>query len=231
MKKFLLILLCLLPLSLAAKKYTLKYNKAITEIVNTSEADIELIFSPEKAGNVVYTSSEVEAPLRFTFSNGTLTVATARKSNYKVSKVKVYYSSYITTITSKGTGDFEANEINAPVDFRINNSGTGDVDIKKINVKSLAIKNSGTGDVDIDGGKTVILTIRNSGTGDVDAKIKSSESEISNSGTGDVTGVRSSSKYMSLSNCGTGKIVINGSQNIGDVKIARNCDRNIRFIK
>ena len=75
------------------------------------------------------------------------------------------------------------------------------------------------------------VKINNSGTGDVKAKINSAECEISNSGTGDVTGLRTSSKKMSLSNCGTGKIVIKQQKPQGDIKISPNCDRNIRFIK
>lgn len=232
MKKLALLLLCLLPLCGSAKKYTLQYKKSPTAIVNKTEADIELIFSHAESGKVVYSSDEIEAPLRFALSpDGTLTVTKARKNNYKVSTVKVYYDSYITEISNSGTGDIQTKAFNAPVDLKINNSGTGDVEFKSLNVKTLKINNSGTGDVDIESGKTVILKISNSGTGDVKAKINSAECDITNPGTGDVTGVRTSSKKMNLSNCGTGKIVIKQQKPQGDIKISPNCDRNIRFVK
>ena len=232
MKKLLLLLLCTLPLSAAAKKYTLQYKISPVEIVNNTEAVVELIYSHADAGKVVYSSDEIEAPLRFSMSpGGSLTITKARKNNYKVSTVKIYYDSYITGITNTGTGDVQAKTFNAPVDLKINNSGTGDVEFKSLNVKTLKINNSGTGDIAIDAGKVVSLKINNSGTGDIKAKLISSEAEISNSGTGDVTGVRTSSKKMSLSNCGTGKIVIKQQKPQGDVKISPQCDRNIRFIK
>lgn len=231
MKKLAFFLLMLLPLAAGAREYTIKTDRAITSVSNSSEADVELIYSPTAAGTITYTSPEATAPLRITVNPmGKLVIETLRKKDYKISNVKVYYSSQISGISNSGTGDIEAKLLNAPVDLTINNSGTGDVDIKELNVKSLKINNSGTGDVDIDAGKSVSVKISNSGTGDVKAKISSAECEISNSGTGDVTGVRSSSKKMKLSNCGTGKIVIKKSKAGGDVEISSTCDRNIRFV-
>ena len=232
MKKLALLLLCLLPFCVSAKEYKVKFDRALTEVVNSSEADVELIYSPTASGTIVYNSPEVEPPLQITVSAaGKLLIKTNRKKNYRVSTVKVYYSSHIAGIINSGTGDISAKKINAPIDLSIVNSGTGDVEIKEVNVKKLSVKNSGTGDVDIDAGKAVILNIQNSGTGDVKAKMTSAESDISNPGTGDVTGVRTSSKKMSLSNCGTGKIVIKQNMPQGDIKISPNCDRNIRFVK
>lgn len=232
MKKLLILLLCVLPLSASAKKYVLTYKKSPVEIVNNTEADIELIYSRAEAGKIVYSSDEVEPPLRFSMTpNLKLTITKARKNNYKVSTVKIYYDSYITDLTNSGTGDLKAKTLNAPVDLKIINSGTGDVEIKSLNVKSLRLTNSGTGDVDIDAGKVVNLKINNPGTGDVKAKLLSSEAEIANPGTGDVTGVRASSKKMKLSNCGTGKIVVKQHKTGGDVQISSTCDRNIRFVK
>ena len=136
MKKLLFLLLCLLPLSGAAKKYTLQYKTSPTGIVNKTEADVELIFSQAEAGKVVYSSDEIEAPLRFSRSpEGTLTITKARKDNYKVSTVKIYYNSHITGITNSGTGDIKAKTFNDPVDLKINNSATGDVEFKSLNVK------------------------------------------------------------------------------------------------
>lgn len=232
MKKLILLLLFLLPLCASAKKYSLNYNKGITAIVNKSEADVELIYSPTDVTKVVYSSSEIEAPLRFSMSaSGCLTITKARKNNYKVSAVKIYHNSYITSITNSGTGDVSAKQVNAPVDMEIKNSGTGDVDIDRINLKTLTIRNSGTGDVDIDSGKVNRLIINNTGTGDVEAKVKSAECSISNSGTGDVTGVRASYNKMQLSNCGTGKIAIKRQKTSGDLQISSECSRNIRFVK
>lgn len=232
MKKLAFLLLCALPLCVSAKEYKIKLDRALTEVVNSSEADVELIYSPTASGTVVYNSPEVEAPLQITISaSGKLFIKTNRKKNYRISTVKVYYNSYIEGITNSGTGDISTKKINAPINLGIVNSGTGDVEINDLNVKQLSIKNSGTGDVDIDSGKTVTLNIQNSGTGDVKAKLTSSESNISNPGTGDITGVRLSSKKMKLSNCGTGKIVIKQQKVAGDVQISSECDRNIRFVK
>ncbi len=234
MKKLAFLLLCILPFCVSAKEYKMKFDRALTEVVNSSEADVELIYSPTAAANIVvaYDSPEVEAPLQITVSaTGKLFIKTNRKKNYRISTVKVYYNSYIEGITNSGTGDLQAKKINAPINLTIVNSGTGDIEIKEVNVKKLTLKNSGTGDVDFDSGKAVTLNIHNSGTGDVKAKINSAESDISNSGTGDVTGLRSSSKKMKLSNCGTGKIVIKKQKIGGDIQISPNCDRNIRFVK
>lgn len=232
MKKLAFMLLCVLPFCVSAKEYKIKFDRALTEVINSSEADIELIYSPTASGVVVYNSPEVEPPLQITVSApGKLQIKTNRKKNYRISTVKVYYNSYIEGITNSGTGDVTAKLINAPINLSIVNSGTGDVEIKEVNVKKLSVKNSGTGDVDLDSGKAVVLNILNSGTGDVKAKLKSAESDISNPGTGDITGLHQSSKRMKLSNCGTGKIVIKQHKAACDLQISTSCDRNIRFVK
>lgn len=233
MKKLSMLLFALLPLCLSAKNYEIRTEKVIQSVVNASEADVELIYSPTGGNRVIYSSSEIEAPLKISMSafGGKLSIETNRKKNYKVSKVKVYYSGKITEITNLGTGDIETGLINTPGLLKLINSGTGDMEVSDVNVKKLQITNSGTGDIEVKGGKTIDLTVLNSGTGDVKAKIKSSTSNISNSGTGDISGVRQSSSSMKISNSGIGKIVIKKQSNGCPVVIAPNADRNIRFIR
>lgn len=231
MKRIISLLLVALPLLMAAKNYEIRADRAITSIDNASEANVELIYAPTGGNRITYSSSEIEMPLKITVSrSGQLTIKTNRKPNYKVSKVKVYYSGHLSEIKNTGTGDIDCGKLNIPGNLKIFNSGTGDVDIQSINGKTLNILNKGTGDVDINGGKVINLTIMNMGTGDVEAKIKSSEATISNSGTGDITGVRQSTNSMVITNSGVGKIVIKKQSKGGVVNISPNASRNIRFI-
>ncbi len=231
MKRIISLLLVALPLLMAAKNYEIRADRAITSIVNSSEANVELIYAANGGNRITYSSSEIEMPLKISVNRfGKLTIETNRRRNYKVSKVKVYYSGHINEITNSGTGDIDCGKLNIPGTLKINNTGTGDVDIKSINIKKLTILNKGTGDVDIDGGKAIDLTIMNMGTGDVEAKIKSSDATISNSGTGDITGVRQSTNSMVITNSGVGKIVIKKQSKGGVVNISPNASRNIRFI-
>lgn len=231
MKRVISMFLLALPLLVAAKNYEIRADRAITSLVNSSEANVELIFSATGGNRVTYSSSEIEAPLKISVNySGKLTIETSRKHNYKVSKVKVYYSGHISEIKNTGTGDIDCGKINAPGDLKLYNTGTGDIDITNINVKKLIIVNNGTGDVDIDGGKVIDLNIANNGTGDVEAKVKSSTATISNAGTGDITDVRQSTGSMVISNSGVGKVVIKKQANGGTVDIAPRADRNIRFI-
>lgn len=232
MKKIISLLVALIPLFPGAKNYEIRADRAIQSLVNSSEANVELIFSPTGGNRIVYSSDEIEAPLRINVSyGGTLSIETNRKKNYKISKVKVFYTGKITEIKNSGTGDIKAGKINTPGDLKLLNSGTGDIEISDLNVKKITIVNNGTGDVDIDGGKTIDLNISNCGTGDVKAKIESSKATISNSGTGDITGVRQSTSSMTISNSGVGKIVIKKQSNGGNVDISSNANRNIRFVK
>ncbi|MBD5281835.1 MAG: DUF4097 domain-containing protein [Bacteroides sp.] len=230
MKHLISLLLALLPLALSAKNYEIRPDRAIQAIINSSEANVELIQSP--SDRIVYSSDEIEAPLKiYVKSGGTLIIETKRKNNYKVSKVKVYYSGNITDIKNSGTGDVKANKINTPGILKLYNSGTGDIEISHLNVKKVNIFNSGTGDVEINHGKTIELHIANSGTGDVEAKINSSTASIANSGTGDVTSLPQSSSTMSVANSGVGKVVIKKKSNGGNIAISPKDNRNIRIVR
>lgn len=232
MKKLISLLIALMPLFLGAKNYEFRAEKAFQSIVNSSEADVELIYSTTGGNRIVYSSSEIEAPLKISVSPfGKLTIDTNRKKNYKVSKVKVYFTGKLNEITNSGTGDIETGLINTPGELKLVNSGTGDIEISKVNVKKLRIVNSGTGDIEVKGGKTIDLKVVNSGTGEVDAKIKSSTSDISNSGTGDISGIRQSTSTMKIANSGIGKIAIKKQSNGCPVIIAPNAERNIRFVR
>ncbi len=170
MKHLISLLLALLPLALSAKNYEIRPDRAIQAIINSSEANVELIQSP--SDRIVYSSDEIEAPLKiYVKSGGTLIIETKRKNNYKVSKVKVYYSGNITDIKNSGTGDVKANKINNPGTLKLFNSGTGDIEISHLNVKKINIVNSGTGDIEINHGKTRDIHRENSCTAEVEANI------------------------------------------------------------
>ncbi|MDE6535036.1 MAG: DUF2807 domain-containing protein [Muribaculaceae bacterium] len=232
MKKLISLLIALMPLCLGAKNYEIRAEKSIQSIVNASEADVELIYSTTGGNRIVYSSSEIEAPLKVSVSPfGKLTIDTNRKKSYKVSKVKVYYTGKLNEITNSGTGDIETGLINTPGELKLINSGTGDLEISKVNVKKLRIVNSGTGDIEVKGGKTIDLKVVNSGTGDIEAKVKSSTSDIVNSGTGDISGIRQSTASMKIANTGIGKIAVKKQSNGCQVVIAPNGSRNVSFVR
>lgn len=132
---------------------------------------------------------------------------------------------YLKILNNSGTGNFKSAVYNTQQNLYINNTGTGDINIKQIIVNQLDILNSGTGDILMEGYAnelslkntgtgdfkcsnliTNISSIFNTGTGNVSIQVNE-KADFTNTGTGDIfyTG---KVKNKTISNTGTGKVKI-----------------------
>lgn len=101
--------------------------------------------------------------------------------------------------------------ISAPNVSNFISAGTGDIDIKGIEVKELSLTTSGTGDIDLQTAKCTKLTAVTSGVGDIDIKYLSCViGQFTTSGTGDIDIKRIVADRISGTTNGVGDISVSG---------------------
>lgn len=90
-------------------------------------------------------------------------------------------------------------------------SGTGDIDLKRLNVKEISIVSNGTGDVELQTARCTKFSAMSHGTGDIEIKhLSCVVAECSTSGTGDITFERLVADRLSGTTSGVGDITVSG---------------------
>lgn len=90
-------------------------------------------------------------------------------------------------------------------------SGTGDIEIKNVNVETLTLSTNGTGDIECKDSKCKFLIATTYGTGDIELeKFSCITAKLSSNGTGDIEAEKFTADTVEASTTGTGDINISG---------------------
>lgn len=234
MRKTTLLLALAATLAAAAKDFTFRTEKPLGGVDVIAPVNVNLVYSPTKAGVVEYSAPFESAPLRIVQDyEGVAAITSAADLKNSSITVTFYYNSPLHEITMTGTGDINAADIvnteelsvklKGTGDIKVDNikctklqvilSGTGDMDVKKLSADVVRLNLSGTGDMKVKHGYTDFLDLVNSGTGYLEGKIYSKNAKVMNSGTGDIY-VYGASDEIDVTNSGLGRVDVKGLSKI-----------------
>ena len=191
---------CLALASCGVKVYTSKGNaqksfvikSAFNAIETASYIDIEYV--PGAPSVTLSAPPEIIDNIHVVVKDSVLVVY----MNYQANHVNVSNSASKLTVSYPGVNTFLS-------------SGTGDIEIKNVNVETLTLSTNGTGDIECKDSKCKFLVATTYGTGDIELeKFSCITAKLSSNGTGDIEAEKFTADTVEASTTGTGDINISG---------------------
>lgn len=202
-----------LVISLENGKYTNLVLKVtvwapdIEEFITTGTGDIFIDSSITTLGDLAFvTSGSGDFNVKDVFCQN-LSVTSQGTGDFEAGMVEVNGNASLAT---SGSGDMAVKLVNVLADFELTTSGTGDILMTEVSCGTVSARTSGSGDLKV--GKidvTGSALLATSGTGDIAIKRVDvlSDLELTTSGSGDITVTEGTCIKLSAKSNGTGDIV------------------------
>lgn len=140
-------------------------------------------------------------------------------------KCKIYVNlKQLSKVENNGSGDIDINNFNSNF-TNVYNSGSGNINLYNITLTDLTIKNDGSGDIKSENSILNKVKINNDGSGDIVMQGKTNILDITNGGSGDINTLNLFVNIATVNNTGSGDIKVFAEKEIsifndgsGDVK-------------
>ena len=204
---------------------------ALTEVEQSSSIDV-IINNNDTEKVTIETDDNIMQYVEYKIKNNKITFDFKNERSYNEinpTKCRIYvYLKQLSKVENNGSGDIDINNFNNNF-INVYNSGSGNINLYNITLTNLTIKNDGSGD--IKGINSILnkVTINNEGSGDILMQGKANISDITNGGSGNINTLNLFANTTSVSNSGSGNIEVFVEKEIsiinngyGDVKYKGN---------
>lgn len=196
-----------------------KWGKVVTQTIEVEDfthinlkgnADIKFTQGDELEVKAYGNEKAIELN-DITVKDGTLIVAQKTGSKGTVPTIKIMVTApNLESIDVSGTGDVEIKDENElEGDLQILISGTGDVDLERVECRQLTVHISGKGDITAEKIKCEKADISISGDGDMKADVKANDIQVEIGGTGDAD-LDVKCQDLTVTAGGTGEVELKG---------------------
>lgn len=183
---------------------------AFTEIVVSGYYNIDLVESGDFFIEVKGTDMEKEA-VDYKVRGGTLYIT---DRDHTAADIDIIIGCQeIESFEKTGMGAVEIADGVLADEASIDNDGLGEIVIRG-GSKKMALTNSGSGSIEVRGLNAKSVTITQEGVGKIELRGKTKSLEIENSGTGEVNAQSLKSEIVEVNNAGIGNVYVNASDSM-----------------